>query len=648
MAGKWYNHNKMSDEELNNIDKLNQKLYQKTGFDGKTTRSGLSDYSQKVKTDWGRTNTDFLVNKADHFLNNSLLIKVLVGAIIFFILTLLGAGYVIFSKGNIISSDNVNLQVKSPGLIKAGEPARLQFSISNTNKVSLEEAELLVEFPDGTKSPLSLNEDLKRYREVVGEVGSGEVVNKSVQAVFFGQKDTQYEILVTLEYQIPGSNASYVKKETATIVIDSAPVSITVKSPDQISAGQTLVMSIEVASNSETVVDNLILKTEIPLGFKVIETSPALTGGDLFWNLGDLKKGDKKVIQIKGVVDGQNGEVKTFRFTAGQGDGSSAEDFNVVLNELIKTVALDRPFVNANTIVNGSSLPGVVIKAGQTVRVDVEWVNNLPVKADNVKIVALISGKTLDTSSIRAGQGFFDSNTNTITWDRTTLPALASLPPGEKDKTSFSFETNKLLGSGGSVLNPQVNLDLTVTAISAGNSAGKEIITKSSRVIKIESDYQLASQAVYTVGPFVNTGPMPPKVGTNTSYTISWSAINSSNNIEDGKVTAVLPNYVEWLGVTSPTDESVSFDPSTKIVTWNLAQVKAGTGILTQARSASFQISFLPSQSQIGQEVDLVNNVKLTGFDTFTETTITQEKGQLTTKLSTDPGFRLKDERVVE
>lgn len=636
----------MSDE-LNNIEKLNRKLYQKKNNSERTERSGFSAIKTKVKTDWGRPQADLVVAKADGWLENSFLIKILIGAILFFVLTLAGAGYIIFSEGNVISSDKVNLQVTSPGLIKAGQSSRLSFSISNSNKVSLEEAELLVEFPDGTRSPLAPDEDFKRYREVIGTVAPGEVINKSIQAILFGQEESQHEIIATLQYKIPGSNASYLKEEAVTIAIDSSPVGINVKAPDQISAGQALALEVEVFSNSESVVSDVMLTAELPLGFKITDTSPALTGSGTVWNIGDLNVGDKKIIQINGVVDGQDGEVKTFKFLAGQ-RGSGGNQAGLALNEVIKTIALDRPFVNAQLVINGSSLPDPVVKAGQNVRVDVEWVNNLPAEALNVEIDLLVDGKVVDFSSVRASRGFFDSNTKTITWDKSTLSDLASLEPGEKGKTSFSFRTNRLLGVEGSIINPLVDMKMVVAATSAGNQDARNIVTRLNRVIKVETDYQLASKIFYSVGPFTNTGPIPPKVGENTSYTVSWSAVNSSNDVADGKVTAVLPSYVEWLGVTSPAGEDVSYDSFTRTVTWNLGNVEAGTGVVSRAREASFQISFLPSLSQVGQEPDLVNDISLSGFDTFTGTTVNWQTNNLQTKTPDDPNSKFGDYEVVQ
>src|SRR5690349_15297814 len=111
----------MDENELNNIEKLNRKLYERTDGIKKAARSKLSSYRQTIKRDWDNANFEPVVKKADAWLDNSIIIKVLIVAILFFTATLAVGGFILFNKGNIISNDNVKLMAKVPSLIRAGE-----------------------------------------------------------------------------------------------------------------------------------------------------------------------------------------------------------------------------------------------------------------------------------------------------------------------------------------------------------------------------------------------------------------------------------------------------------------------------------------------------------------------------------------------
>ena len=174
------------------------------------------------------------------------------------------------------------------------------------------------------------------------------------------------------------------------------------------------------------------------------------------------------------------------------------------------------------------------------------------------------------------------------------------------------------------------------------------IETKASGRIKLNSIFQLATVALYHDGPFVNFGPLPPKVGAETTYTIIWSVINSSNAVREATVKATLPTYVRWLGAVSPTDESVTFNESTGEVVWNLGLVEAGRGLVTAAREVAFQIAFRPSASQIDDAPVIIAAPTLAGIDTFTSDVLTYTRRELDIRLLNDSKFRPGDDRVIQ
>ena len=55
--------------------------------------------------------------------------------------------------------------------------------------------------------------------------------------------------------------------------------------------------------------------------------------------------------------------------------------------------------------------------------------------------------------------------------------------------------------------------------------------------------------------------------GTETTYGIVFTLTNTTNKIENAKLTAVLPSYVRWVGVFSPASENLSFNQNDSSVT---------------------------------------------------------------------------------
>ena len=125
-------------------------------------------------------------------------------------------------------------------------------------------------------------------------------------------------------------------------------------------------------------------------------------------------------------------------------------------------------------------------------------------------------------------------------------------------------------------------------------------------------------------------------MGQETTYTILWSVINSSNNVTAAAVKATLPAYVRWLGVVNPETEKLTFDNSRGEVNWDLGVVDAGLGLTSAAREVAFQVVLLPSISQTGDTPVIVTTPTLTGTDSFTHQLLTNTKRSLDVQITGD------------
>src|SRR5690606_14602442 len=124
----------------------------------------LSKTEAKESPDWAHDHQNLKIKKKSP-LTSSFLVKFLVVCILFFTLSIAVSGYIIYNQSNVISSDNVVFTINTPSIIKAGEISRFGVSISNSNRVSLENVEMLVEFPDGSRSALDPNQSLERFKD---------------------------------------------------------------------------------------------------------------------------------------------------------------------------------------------------------------------------------------------------------------------------------------------------------------------------------------------------------------------------------------------------------------------------------------------------------------------------------------------------
>jgi hypothetical protein len=240
----------------------------------------------------------------------------------------------------------------------------------------------------------------------------------------------------------------------------------------------------------------------------------------------------------------------------------------------------------------------------------------------------------LAKDSVTVSEGFYQSLTNTIVWDNTTSEKLSVIPVGSIGQVSFNFN-----GVGESleqiITNPEITLTIGVKANRNSEGEVSELIENTiTKKIRFNTKVSLKSENIYYSSTFTNSGPIPPQIEQKTTYTGVLTLQNTSNTIANGIVTMRIPNYARYEGIFSPESENVSYDSSSRILTWNVGTLPAKTGYqATPARHLQVQVSIIPSISQVGTAPDLIENIRFSGTDTFTKKEIVQTAKAITTEI---------------
>jgi hypothetical protein len=253
------------------------------------------------------------------------------------------------------------------------------------------------------------------------------------------------------------------------------------------------------------------------------------------------------------------------------------------------------------------------------------------------------------SKKIFASNGFYSSAEDTIIWDKNSDSSFAEINPGESGQVGFSFAPLSLFSSSGLVADPYIQIDISITGKQAlDNDAIETVKDTESKKIKIASDTSFSSKVFYNSGPITNSGPIPPTAEKETTYTISWNLSNTVNNISGAKIVATLPNYVKFVGPTSPMSEDLKYDSFKREVTWNIGTIPKGTGITGASKEVYFQVSINPSLSQVGSSPTLVNEAVLTGVDDFANVGVRVTKSALNTVITGDASPAFGSDKVVE
>ncbi len=645
-------------EDADKIERLKRAMYSRSlsGAIKEKPRRTLDLGQQEIAEDWQRPEahvaSSFVAPRTIGWMRGAL--KWILGVSIAFFIGAAGffGYYFLFGSGaNPVSPGNIDISVAGPLQVTSGEPAELQIAVVNKNRAALELADLIVTYPPGTRSPTDLSTDLPVFRIPLGKIEAGGRRQGTVSAVFAGREGDHATIQIELEYRMSGSSAIFVAKSTYEFVFASSPLSIAIEGNRETIAGQPFELDVTVSSAAATEIKDVIMTGQFPFGYTLASANPKRAESALsLWELGDFAPGEKKTVRLRGMLSGESGDQRVFRFTAGTRTDESQETMSAVLADYTHPITISRPFLDLAVSVNkDTGSASTVVVPNETVNIAVEWHNNLPTEIDDAVIVARLSGLDIDGATFRSTDGFYRSTDRAVLWDKTTTNGeLERLAPGASGSVAFSFQM-----PGSDVLKALRNPKLDITVHAAGNRVSESGVPESlqstaTRSLSVASDLQLVARGLYYANPFGSTGPMPPTAEKETTYAIVFSITNTTSKITNATVRATLPSYVRWVGIYSPSSESVTFNPNDGTISWNVGTIEPGIGVDGSLPSqAAIAIGFTPSTSQIGQQPQLATDIRLTGKDAATGAVVERTARDITTNIAGDPGFSAANATVV-
>ena len=622
------------DFDKSSIERLKRTLYSRNEeVVPKEKRTPVAPHENDAPTSWGETPSFDLKPEMRTVKNNSFFNKFLLGSLGFFIISLAIALFIFFGGINMISSNNLDIKIVAPSSVASGEELLVGLTVVNANRSDIEEVSLFVEYPDGSEV-VGESKSLSRDKIDLGTIQKGDAKDYSIRAVLFGEKDALRVFTFRLEYRVKGSNAVFSKEKTYEVLIGSSPLLMSISYPKEVNSGQQLTLTLDITSNSSVPVKNVIVKAEYPYGFTFRESNIKAVRDNSVWNIGDLKDGDKKTLIIKGSILGQNLEDRSFKFSAGTESIISPKDFDTTLVASLVTIGIRKSFFDL-AIISDKGSSSVV---GETIPVVIKWTNTLTDKILDGRVEAKVSGNIFDRNKVSVGDnGFYRSIDNTIIWDRNSTDRLTSIFPGDEGRVSFSVSSLNNPTQIRSIKNPYINLHVTMTGDRSGMNT-EAVSSEEDLIIKIASELGLTAKSYKNIGPFNNSGPVPPRADRESTYTVTWTLTNTTNNLKDTVVFTTLPTGIVWKAETSPSGERVSFNPDTRIVSWEIGSVSAGVGFAYSPKTVSFKVGITPSINQIGIVPLLTEGVDSEAMDTWTEGLIRTNAPAVTTRFF-DPSF---------
>jgi len=523
-----------------------------------------------------------------------------------------------YSQRNVYSREILKLEILGPSEIDLAEEIEYLVKYKNNGEVRLDEPKLTFEYP--AYSVLESGESLRQEigsDELGDAIYPGEEKTLRFKARLFGKEGEAKEAKVWLSYQPSNLNAWYESATTFTTIIKEAPLSFGFDLPSKIEPEKEIKFRLNYFSNLDFPLSDLRVKIDYPPGFEFKDSKPEALG-EKEWDIGLLNKADGGRIEISGILRGKINEEKIFKAELGTWQ---AGEF-VLLKEVYKGVKVMEPHLYITQLINGN--PEYIADSGDTLHYEIFFKNLSQKPLNNLSLVVELNGETFDLETIRAPDGEHKSGDNSIIFDWKRNPQLQFLDVQEEKKVRFWIDLKE---------NWEISDESPIIKNEVFLSQAREEFEN-----KINSRLEVTQKGYFQDEVFGNSGPIPPEVGKNTTYTIMWQVKNYYNEVKNTKVKATLPYGVELTGNIFPENQSskFTFDSQSREIVWDVGDLERGRGVLSSAPNIAFQVALTPTQSQKGNFTLLIKEARISGEDQWTEQTLEVTSPRINTTLPDD------------
>ena len=514
----------------------------------------------------------------------------------------------------------VSITIDAPSSVASGGEEVYAINLLNQDSQKLTGIQLEIVYPSGVSfldsQPVQPS-NLSKTEFDLQDLPVGIKVPLFLKTKVIGNVGDSKNLIVRLHYHYSNFSSEFVKEQQQSVALVASDIAVTIDGPATANNGQLVIYSIKYQNNSDSDAQNVRIKLTYADGFQYASADPQPDLGTDTWNIGTLAKGGSGKISIQGIFNSNNpGESKPTKaellILGGNGQYFTQSTSNFI------TAIANQPLLVQQSV-EGKSQDSVV-NPGDSLAYTIKYQNNASVAANAVNIAVTLDSKALDLSSIQA-EGAQISN-DTITWNASSASKLQVLAPNEGGTLRFTVR----------VKDPAVkDSSKNLTVVSHAKIKSNEYDTffpGNDMSLKISSPATIASTVTFTAGQ------LPPRVGQDSSYRVTFTLKNSTNDFSNTTVTGFIPlgaGSFDRSSVTPSEQANVTFDPATGKFTWIAGALPAHTGQFSIPRTMSFAVRLNPSSSQVYQSPILVKTIVMDAMDIFTSQPVHYSGGDIRT-----------------
>lgn len=538
-------------------------------------------------------------------------------------------------KQSFFAFERLTVALTGPTEIKSGNLISYEINYKNDNRADLKNVSLKLTFPEDFKPEGNAN--FKPNGTTSGTFSLDDIKGNSAGKIVFNgraysPKGNLIKIKADLAYTPSTISSTFVTSDQLMVNVISAPITLEVMAPQNISNDDEVNYLITYKNEGAETLENIRVKADYPERFTFSSSDPRSSEGNNIWYLGNLAPGQSGKIVVVGKLEGNRDEIKLVNVAIGANNNGQFVSYN---EADAKTNIASSPLTITQTV-NG--LHELSANAGDHLQFEINYKNEGTLGLRDVIVTEHLDSAVLDYATLDMDGGQYDASNKTIAWKATDYRELKNLTSGQGGIIKFSInvkgiipvasanDKNFIIASIAKIDSPDVPTPISMNKIISGNKMD----------IKLNSKLVLDVRGYYGDTSIPNSGPIPPKVEQETTYTMHYIVTSVSNDISDAKVETNLPTSVMMTGKIFPEGSPLVYNERTNSIVWTIGNLTAGTGIISPGKEVSFQVKIKPSVDQAGDVAPLLKESVFSAKDLFTGESISARVDGKSTHLLED------------
>lgn len=526
----------------------------------------------------------------------------------------------------------MKIDFDAPDQVLVGAPFEIAVNISNDSRNVLKSARLSLTLPAGIAFVDEPEENNSAHKEI-GNVGAGGLAQEKFRLLVLSGENTIKTIQASVIYSPTSLGSKFEQEAELDLAVGGFGLPLDIVTPTKVFSGEDFETVISFKNVSDADYADLKMDIEYPPNFNFVKSSAELENNHREWHLGDLRRGSTNELKITGNLIGPDNAF--FNFGVKIEADFAGQRHSITANTA--TVSIAASPLSLKISLNDD--PNYIAKAGAFLHYTITYINNTDIGLRDAIVRAQLKGEMFDLTSIST-RAAFRSTDNTLIWNVSNVPALASIPPGESGTVTFDIKVKqnypiRRLNDKNFTLQVHAQIESPSVPIFV---AAKKTINSLSYETQVAGQVKVDAKAYFrdASAGIINEGAFPPRINQPTQFTIHWLVTNFSTDVSGAKARAFLGPNVRFTGVAkSNTGVLPIYDAQTQEMTWEIDKIIATKGVVGNPLEAVFQVEAVPSRTNVFWP--LIQETTLVASDDFTGLDLSATDALITTALPDDP-----------